>query len=92
MLTADQRNAVAEFLLVHFDQARPVGMFLRRHLLEYLGGMRKVAAQHVGIGEVDPGIVLFGRNGQGQHFLLRQRVEGTFAEAENTGEHWVIPF
>ncbi len=91
MLAADQRNALAEALPVLLDQDGAVVLLLRGHLVEDGGRMRIVVAQPVGIGAIDAPVVLFRGDGQRQHFLFGQRIEGAAAEAEDARQHLGIP-
>ena len=50
-------------------------------------GIEHVRRQAIGIGAVDAPVILLGRNRQRQDLLLRKRIEGTAAEAENSGKH-----
>ena len=87
MLAPDQRNALAKALAVKLDQRVAMAVLLLRHFLEHFGRMRKPIRQPVGIGAVDTPVILFGRDGERQDLLLRERLEGTATKTENTGKH-----
>ncbi|ESY93877.1 hypothetical protein X741_13970 [Mesorhizobium sp. LNHC229A00] len=58
MLTADQRNALAETLAEEFDQRVAMAVFLLGHGLEEFGRLRKGLGQSVRIGPVDTPVIL----------------------------------
>ena len=72
MLAADQGNHIAKPGAVQIDQLLTVAVFLDRHAIENQGRSRKVDAQPFGKTAIDPGVVLFGRDGQRQHLLFGQ--------------------
>ena len=66
-----------------------MGMLHLRHVFEDLGRLRILGAQLIGIGEIDPRIILLGGNGEGQDFLFGKLVEGPLAALEGETEHGI---
>ena len=70
VLAADQRQVVAEFFPIEVEQHGAMAHFLVRHLVEYLGGGRKLRAQTLGESAIDAAVLFFVGDGEGEDFLL----------------------
>ncbi len=75
VLAADQRDVLAELLLVELNQAGAVLRLLRLHLLEDHGAGGVGFAQAVGEIAVDAPVFFFERNRQGQNLALGELIE-----------------
>jgi hypothetical protein len=87
MLAADQRYALTKPLPMQFDQRRTVTVLFVRHAVEDCSRGGEGVAQTVRIGPVETAVILLGRDGECEDFLLGQRIEGTAAKAEDAGKH-----
>ena len=72
VLAADQRQIVAEFLAVEVEQHGAMAHFFVRHLVEHLGGGRKLLAQAFGEAAIDAAVLFLVGDGEREHFLLGQ--------------------
>ena len=69
ILTADERDVLAEMVPVQLDEPVAVAVFLDPHGFEGLAGRREVPADAPGQIGVDAPVFLFGLDGQREHFL-----------------------
>ena len=58
-----------------------------RHAVEQRGRGGKIGAQHPGVRAVDAGVVLFGRDGESDDFLIAQVVEAFALGQKAHGVH-----
>ena len=70
VVATDQRQIVAKLLAVEVEQHRAVMNFLLRHLVEYLGGGRKLLTQAFGKTAIDAAVFFLVGDGKREHFLL----------------------
>jgi hypothetical protein len=75
MLAADQRDVVAELLLVQRDQPAAMPDFFLAHLFKCLRRAKKVFPQALAEIGVNTFILFLQRNRQGKDFFLRQAVK-----------------
>ena len=71
----DERNVLAELLLVDVDQRAAMADLLLTHLLEDLPRGGEVLAHGLGEIRINAFVFFFQRNGQSKNFFLRQAVE-----------------
>ena len=77
ILAADQRNMLAELLLVKLQQAMAMAVLFAAHLLELRGGDGIDGLQSLGEIVVNAGVFFLQGNGQGQDFAFAQALEGS---------------
>src|SRR5262249_4150771 len=75
ILTADQRNVLAEAFAIQVQQAMAMAVFLSAHLAKFLRLGWITRLQPLGEIVVDAGVLLFERDGQGQNLLLTEALE-----------------
>ena len=72
VLAPDQRDGVAKAGLVQFDQAMAMLVLFLGHAVEHLGRVGIVLPQPLRVAAVDPRVILLGRDGERDDFLLTQ--------------------
>lgn len=72
VLAPQWHDEIAEPVLIEFDQPMPMLVLLCRHAIEYSSRGRILGAHLGSISSVDLAVLLFGRDRQRQHLLLRQ--------------------
>src|SRR5262249_48379586 len=75
VLAADERDMVAEALLVLVEQCATVAVFFLLHVAEHRGSRGVIGLETLGEIAVNAAVFLFRRNGDGENLTLRKALE-----------------
>src|SRR5213080_710203 len=75
VLTANERDMLAEALAVEFGQAMPMAVLFGGHFFEEVGGGRKIGAKRVSEIAIDMAVFFLGGNSESEDLSLVQPAE-----------------